>query len=438
MPRKNPAELEIDLFCHGVRVAGDIGQGGKLDVFRTRAGLGSGIEAVLPGPEKDIWLNIPVQESFAGRSPYELREAEEGRLLIKDSRDGETYAVTLKQRPRWYDRRTSSGTPMSRIGVMQGTYLGIYVGKTCSFWLGTPSLRCGFCTTGVNIGAHEEEEKSIDDVVEVANVAKAENGISFVHFNSGFHHDAGVEIVAPYVKAVKERVGAMVGVQLAPDRELWKYEELIDMGVEHFSFCYEFHNPEYFSRYLPGKQKVLGRQVYFDVLESVSKRMGKGRCSGEIIAGLEPLEDTLEAIDYITSVGAFPTVCIFRPLSGSDLEQSSPPEYEEMLHVFRHMIEACRKNSIPIGMAPNIEVSLVVLPTDALYLAPDTFAFRLYKRKLGILRMLARPYFVVRMRKHRLGGAGAKLLGMVGEEESQESIRMESDSSIEDEVNRES
>ena len=35
------------------------------------------------------------------------------------------------------------------------------------------------------------------------------------------------------------------------------------------------------------------------------------------------LEDSLsgiEGIDYITSVGAFPTVCIFRPVIGSDLE----------------------------------------------------------------------------------------------------------------------
>ena len=40
--------------------------------------------------------------------------------------------------------------------------------------------------------------------------------------------------------------------------------------------------------------------------------------NGEIIAGLEPPEDSIRAIDWITSVGAIPTVCVFRPLIGTE------------------------------------------------------------------------------------------------------------------------
>jgi hypothetical protein len=126
--------------------------------------------------------------------------------------------------------------------------------------------------------------------------------------------------------------------------------------------------------------------------------MPKGSCSGEIIAGNEPIERTLEAIDYITGLGAFPTVCVFRPLAGSAMEDEPPPRYEDMRRVMKHVWERCRDRRVPIGLAPNIEVSLVVQPTDAAYLADGTLADRWYMWKLGLLRRLAAPVFRRRMR----------------------------------------
>jgi hypothetical protein len=126
--------------------------------------------------------------------------------------------------------------------------------------------------------------------------------------------------------------------------------------------------------------------------------MPKGSCSGEIVAGNEPLTSTLAAIDYITSVGAFPTVCIFRPLAGSDMENEPPPRYEDMRRVMQHQWELCRDRGIPIGLAPGIEVSLVVQPTDTAYLAEGTWRDRWYRAKLAVARRLAAPLFRRRMR----------------------------------------
>ena len=44
----NPCELEIDLFCRGLRVPYDVMLEGARGVRRTRAGLGSGLELVIP------------------------------------------------------------------------------------------------------------------------------------------------------------------------------------------------------------------------------------------------------------------------------------------------------------------------------------------------------------------------------------------------------
>jgi len=191
------------------------------------------------------------------------------------------------------------------------------------------------------------------------------------------------------VKAIKERVGLLIGIQLVPTPNLWKYDWLIDLGANHFSFCYEFHNPEYFARLCPGKEKTLGQKAFFKALEYTIQKLGKGSCSGEIIAGVEPLEDTIRAIDYITDVGAFPTVCIFRPVIGSDMEDYPSPRFEEMVAVMKYMYESCLKKGIPIGVAPNIEVSLIVQPDDGRYLIPRNFRFYKNEALLKVKRFFA-------------------------------------------------
>lgn len=366
-------------------------------ISRTRAGLGSGLELVIPGPLKDVWVNVPVEEDFAQQSCYELVR-EQGEYQVTDTRAGHVYRVRIPPEPGWYTRATRRGTAMHKVGVLQGTYLGIYISNSCGFWYHSPPVNCRFCATGLNVGVNEVGRKDIDDVVEVARAAKEESGVTFVHFNSGYQTDRDLDEAAPYVKAVKSRVGTLVGLQLIPTLDFWKYDRLVDLGADHFSFCYEFHNPEYFARFLPGKQGLVGQLTFFRALEYTVKKLGKGSCSGEIIAGIEPLEDTLKAIDYITGIGAFPTICIFRPTIGSDMEQWPSPRYEDMLVVFHHLYEACRRNNIPIDVTPNIEVSLIVQPGDTRYLAPRNLASSFYHAEMALARWLARPYFAWKMR----------------------------------------
>lgn len=394
----NPCELEIDLFCKGLRIDPSCSlEADARFISRTRAGLGSGLELVIPGSIKDVWVNVPVEEDFAQQSCYELVR-DQGEYSVKDTRLDHRYPVRIPPEPGWYTRETQRGTPMHKVGVLQGTYLGIYISNSCGFWYHSPAVNCKFCATGLNVGVNEASRKDIDDVVEVARAAKQESGVTFVHFNSGYQTDRDLDDAAPYVKAVKSRVGTLVGLQLIPTLDLWKYDRLIDLGADHFSFCYEFHNPEYFARFLPGKEGLVGQLTFFRALEYTVKKLGKGSCSGEIIAGVEPLEDTLRAIDYITGIGAFPTVCIFRPTIGSDMEQWPSPRYEDMLVVFRHVYEACRRNRIPIDVTPNIEVSIIVQPGDTRYLAPHDLASSIYHSQMALARWVARPYFAWKLR----------------------------------------
>lgn len=394
MSRLNPGLLKLDLYCKGMRVGPtcELERDARV-ILRTRAGLGSGLEMVLPD---DLYINVPVLEPFARQSPYVLEKQEGGYVLLK----GEEVVtpVRIPPQPKWYTQRTSSGRVMSRIGVLQGTYLGIYFGAVCDYWRGENPVNCKFCSTGLNVGVYEELDKSVADVVETCCAAQAESGTTFVHLNSGYHRQEALTQAMAYVRAIKRETGMLVGVQCTPEQDFSKYDRLIDLGADHFSFCYEFYNQDVFREVCPGKHRTMGLKAYFDAMAYTSRKMGKGKVSGEMIAGLEPVEDTCLGIDRVTGMGAFPTVCVFRPVIGSDLSHLPPPAFEEMVPVFRHMYEACRREGIPTGIAPNIKVSLVILPYEGRYFADgwgiDDVAYSL---KLGAMRAVYRTYFRARM-----------------------------------------
>jgi hypothetical protein len=342
-------------------------------------------------------MNAPVVEPFVATSPYIL-EGEPARYRVRHQVTGDSYRVDLPQEPSWYRRFTSRDVAMSQVGVLQGTYLGIYLNAVCAYWQAKPALNCRFCTTGKNVGHAELATKTIEDVVETCWAAKEESGITFVHFNGGYQGRHALEAVRPFIKAVKDDVGLLVGVQLTPDRDFSLYDRLFDLGVDHLSFCVELLDPAWFARICPGKARTLGQGLFFEAMEYCAGRLRRGAVSGEIIAGIEPIANTIAGIERIVSAGAFPTVCIFRPTVGSDMADWPSPAYEDMRTVMAAMYDTCRRHRMPIGIAPNIEVSLVVTPDDAALLAQRDAGFYGYEVWRRTLRTMARPAFSSRLR----------------------------------------
>jgi radical SAM family protein len=421
--RRNPALLKLDLYCKGLRIDEScVAQREGRPILRTRAGLGSGLELILPG---GLWTNVPVTEAFARSSPYVLYREEGGHVIrrqaVRRSAGGgqslqvmapeaETIAwVKLAPRPDWYDSMTSTGKAMTRIGTLQGTYLGIYPAKVCDYWHEKPKANCRFCSVGLNLGVDDATDKSVDEVLEVLHAARRESGITYVDFNTGHYEgDTYLDILEPYVRRIKAETGLLVGLQTPPHHDLKRYDALKEIGVNRVSFCFEIFEERLFRSICPGKAREYGLDRYLQAVEYCA-RLSRTRTrgfepwvsNGEIIAGLEPPESSIAAIDWITSVGAVPTVCVFRPLVGTDMEETPPPRTEDLVPIFRRLYEACMERGLPIGVAPNIHVSLVLLPEECRWfldsrhrywrkemkLRAMSAAFRLqYGRKLRSIR----------------------------------------------------
>ncbi len=405
--RNNPGLLKLELYCRGAHIDDSLqvkDEGGR-PILRTRAGLGSGLELILPD---NLWTNVPAVEPFVRHSPYVVRRRDDGSIWV--DRGNEPIApVRLAPRPTWYDRKTSSGKPLTAIGTLQGTYLGVYPAKVCEYWVGGDRTNCKFCSVGLNLGADDADDKKVAEVVEVAAAARDESDITYIDFNTGHYEgETYLDILEPYIKAVKEATGCMIGVQTPPHSDLSRYDRLKKLGVNRVSFCFEIFDPEIFVEVCPGKAERYGLKRYLDAVE-YNARLGKSAglsfdpwvSNGEIIAGIEPPESSIRAIEWITSVGAIPTVCVFRPLCGTDYEKVPPPRTEEMIPVFASQYEACMRAGLPIAVAPNVNVSLVMLPWESRWLVPKSVRRRyaLAEAKMAAMRRLFGRHLFAQLRR---------------------------------------
>jgi hypothetical protein len=384
--RANPAYLKLDLYCRGARLdesCWDIEGDGGRRILRTRAGLGSGLEVILPG---GLWTNVPVMERFAQESPYSIHR-EQGQYHLRWG-TSEVAPLRLSPRPAWYEAKCSSGKPMTRIGTLQGTYLGIYQAKVCEYWTRDTKVNCRFCSVGLNLGVDDADDKSVSEVMEVVRAARRDSGITYVDFNTGHYDgDTYLDILEPYLRRIKKETGLLVGVQTPPHRDLRRYDGLREMGVNRVSFCFEIFDRTIFKEVCPGKDAEYGLDHYLEAIRYCAALGKKGPRSepwvtnGEIIAGLEPPESSIRAIDWITSVGAIPTVCVFRPLAGTDMADAPPPRTDDLVPVFRRLYESCMERGLPIGAAPNIHVSLVLLPEECRGFSSRHFRWQSLKLK---------------------------------------------------------
>ncbi|MBK8205538.1 MAG: hypothetical protein IPK87_01970 [Planctomycetes bacterium] len=447
----NPAFLKLDLYCKGLRIDAscELGDDAR-EIIRNRAGLGSGLEVVIG---RDMYTNVPVVEWWVQNSPYWLVKRGQAPRAVPDPvslgtakgsgtlrepdpftryeiwRENKPFdyaaydalkpvgkgpwvatldranatlvdTVTIPEEPKWYKQRTSSGKLMQRIGCLQGTYLGVYWGPRCQNWgPNGENEYCKFCTEGQNLGSQEEAIKSVADVVETAIAARRESKITFVHVNTGFIDSNDYwGLFEPLYRELKSKTNLLLGLQAPPDADFENYRKFKALGVNNVSLCFEVMDEELFKEIGPGKARRGGLKRYLEAIDFCANEVGFDTVNGEIIAGLEPVESSIAAIDWIVDHGAIPTVCVFRPVLGAAYGKRKPPRVEDMLPVFQHFYKRCMEKGLPIGIAPNVKVSLIMLPEECRGLMPNPDAYPIRRAALWFAAKAFKAVFNARVK----------------------------------------
>lgn len=338
--KKLPSQLmRLCILSKGLRVSEKVHDMFKRSIkepLRTRAGAAGGLDIIL---EDGSWVNAPILERFVKKSPYYL-DTHNGEFFIK-AKDKILQNVVFPKRPPYYDKKTSDGEPMSKVGIMLGDRLAISITNSCLFW-GTEDV-CKYCSIGLN----KEQDltlKTISQATETVVEAVSEGSANHVAINAGGLGGAGrgAELYAKYSCAIRKKIDVHIAAQLLPPEDLEYVDLLKEAGYAEATYDMEIFDWETNWKISPGKAKI-GLDHYLKVLERAVKVFGKGNVTSNLIVGLEPPESTAKGAEVLAQIGVIPKLIVFRPLVGTLLENEKPPSVRQMIDTYKLSVQAIRR-----------------------------------------------------------------------------------------------
>ena len=326
-------------------------RGAATERLRTRSGVSGGLDLYLG---HDIYLNAPMAEKYALSSKV-VMDARDGQLVLSV---GE-YACSVApvDRPSYYGLLDSRGRAAENIAQMCSADRLCYslTGPTCSFW--REEERCKYCSIGQNSEA-DSPQRVVEELLEVMALAVEDDARPARHLLLGggtpMGDDMGAKRCLRIIDAIRSSPHSLMAkipiyvMIAAPLQDHW-IDDLFQAGADELGINLEFWSEESWPAYVPGKARRIGRDRYLEALSHAGRVFGPIRSRSILVAGLEPLTDTLSAARELSVRGVMPIISPFRPLNGTLLAQRRGATGYDYQQVFVEAEESARQFGLPVG-----------------------------------------------------------------------------------------
>ena len=315
--------------------------------------LGDGTSLFTEGALSDTGLE-PYLVDHDGRTAF---VSDEGRRLAD---------VWYWERPGWYDKRTSRGTPMWRVVSARPQRLTIHPHQHCDFWR-RKGEGCKFCVMAANFKAGRKEPLlSLDDILETAAEAVKEPGGYQSVFLTGGSILSGAELLDDELEMyldILKGIGQLFGGRRFPSQlistafSLRQLERLRhETGLMTWTADIEVFGPELFAWLCPGKSKAIGYDEWLDRLAAAVGVFGRGNVNTGLVAGVElaapmgpksedeALAHALAEAEKLMERGVWVVGCVWRVLKGSVLKGCRPASLEYHVRLARGLDSLRRKH----------------------------------------------------------------------------------------------
>ncbi len=328
LPDLDERQLLVELQSLGVQVQDETG-GGAWSGRRGGAGPSDALFLWVRG----LPLTVPWKASFVKHSPYTVRLTDGGAVLYRG--DDLVAPVKLPRRPRIYDMQTAEGIPYWKIALLHLDSIASTVVQKCIYW-GTDE-QCAFCGIELTRGEQTVAVKTPAQLAEVCTAARDYDGAVDVTLTTGSinRRDRGALYISRCAAAIKEASGLPIQVQFEPPDDLTVLQQVRDCGVDAVGIHIETFDPEVLQRVAAGKASC-GIEGYFRCWERAVEVFGRGHVSTYVILGMGERRELIEegcrrAID----LGVYPFVVPLRPVPGTLLQDSPPPDADYVGSVYQ-------------------------------------------------------------------------------------------------------
>lgn len=296
-------------------------------------------------------IMVPVHTKGSSTSPFSVSDADHtgSANLYKD---GNLVAVLrFPPEPKFYGLSTSAGVPYWKIAQLHSTnVLATTLLQTCIRY-GNSTTKCQFCAIGESLKAGKTiREKSPEQLAEVAAAAKRLDGIENVVMTTGTPPtpDRGAAVLTAAAFAIKQATHLPIQAQCEPPDDFHWFVKLRAAGVDTLGMHLEAWDEDVRARIMPGKAEV-PLSYYMKAFSSAVNVFGRGQVSTYLLAGLgDTVEGLISAADQLISIGVYPFIVPFVPVTGTPLSHHAPPSRDFMQAVLSpvgEMLSSARMTS---------------------------------------------------------------------------------------------
>jgi Radical SAM superfamily len=298
----------------------------------------SGISIELEG---GIWVNAPIQDfnpNFVHAPPHRL-EVEDGEFFV---RSGE---LRVRARPlpvpSYHDQLNRWGEPYRSLAITHTDRVRISPVEGCA-------IACQFCDLPYEF---RYRTKSVEALVDSVDRAVRDPLLPARHVLISGGTPRGKDY--GYEQEVYAQVSAAfpqleVDVMMVPMPGLLDLEALHGMGIHGLSLNMELFNEDLARRIMRPKAR-LGRGYWLDFIERAVRIFGLGKVRSLLLVGLEPLSDTLRAVEALAERGCDPVLSPFRPDPSTPLRDSRPPAVDFLAQAYERAAEIVERHGVKLG-----------------------------------------------------------------------------------------
>ena len=311
------------------------------------------------------------------KNKYGIRDAyvvdvDGNRIVLTDQ--GEVIEeVFFWEKPKYYDKYTSSGKPMWQVVSARPQRLDIYPHHYCEFW-NTPGEGCKYCAA-MAISNRTDEKAHLNSIAEiretVAEAIKEPGRFENIFLTAGSTL-SGAELlddeVQQYIDILKE-VGTLFHGKKFPSQLIGtaynkrQVERLYnETGLMSYTADIEVLGEDKFNWICPGKASKIGYREWKKRLIEASEVFGRGNVNTGLVAGVEmaspkgyateadALKRTLDEAEDLAQKGVATVGCVWTVSEGSVFFRQNAPSLDFYIKLSKGLDGLRRKYGLNIDM----------------------------------------------------------------------------------------
>lgn len=289
-----------------------------------------------------IKVNVPTLCKFSSLSPFTIDVIEHHLVLLFENEMISEIAIDLVP-DTLMNKKTSSGVPFETIINIATDRIRINPAPICVYK--TEGTYCHFCNLPT-----QNYHYNIDDVKEVIDYCIV--NVEFRHFLIGggtYSLNGGWNIIIQISEYIRKKCSKDIYLMCIPPQNVTVLDKLKRAGITEIAFNIEIFDSYLRKQIMPGKGSI-SLDDYFTALTYAVKLWGNtGKVRSLLIYGIDNDDTFITGIESLCHAGVEPIISIFRPLNGTDLQDSNPPSTVDIFSIYEKCNAIAEKYSLILG-----------------------------------------------------------------------------------------